>query len=316
MQSRKTTRPKGLPPALLLRCLRTFFLIIALAAGATLVAPSAGATPINLCGIQDVAVPESSSTAASGIYLTPGRGLPVSGTGSMWAGDWWIGANDPKGWGGGAGPGYPQPTAPKYSLLARVGTGAWSYIGEGGTILNSGTTTEQLQFRVNDNVVGNGSGQFTATFQTCDLSDAPSSQYSVNSVVGRMTQKCLDARSYGTANGTPIQQWRCLNGTNQQWTVRPATGGSYQIVGRASGKCLDARGYGTANGTPIQLWTCLNDGANQRWRFSQTSSGDYEVVGEASGRCLDVTGYGTADGAQIQLWTCLGGTNQRWAFPL
>jgi hypothetical protein len=72
--------------------------------------------------------------------------------------------------------------------------------------------------------------------------------------------KCLDVRSAGAADGTPVQIYDC-NGTGaQQWSVRS----DGTVVNTNSGKCLDATGHGTANGTLLEIWTC-NGGSNQKW---------------------------------------------------
>ena len=48
-------------------------------------------------------------------------------------------------------------------------------------------------------------------------------QWNVNSdgtITGVQSGLCLDASGFGTANGTKIQLWQCLNGANQKWTLR------------------------------------------------------------------------------------------------
>ncbi len=45
-------------------------------------------------------------------------------------------------------------------------------------------------------------------------------------VVNQNSGSCVDDTSFGTANGTPAQQWSCGGGTNQQWQFRPAGAGS------------------------------------------------------------------------------------------
>ncbi|MFE0463321.1 glycoside hydrolase family 3 C-terminal domain-containing protein [Kitasatospora sp. NPDC058965] len=115
---------------------------------------------------------------------------------------------------------------------------------------------------------------------------------------------CLDVRSAGSADRTPVQVYTC-NGTNaQQWTVDPAAN-----TLRALGKCLDVNGAGSANGTLVQLYTCNGTGA-QTW---QPQSGG-ALLNPASGRCLDDTGSGGA-GTQLEIWDCTGGANQKWTLP-
>ncbi|WP_460491580.1 RICIN domain-containing protein [Dactylosporangium cerinum] len=76
--------------------------------------------------------------------------------------------------------------------------------------------------------------------------------------------KCLDAAGAGTANGTLVQLWTCLNNSAQQWV--PRADGTF--LNPASGKCLDATAWGTGNGTRLQLWTCGTGQSNQNWRLA------------------------------------------------
>lgn len=269
----------------------------------------AGATPQMLCGLHQVSVPESSTGVTTGTYLTPGRSLQVTGSGSIWAGYWFTGTNGPEGWDRLGGAGYPQPNARAFSLLARV-NGSWTEIGRGGTVTNTGSTTEELQFRTNDNVPGNGSGAFVATYTTCDVSTAPASQYSLRFVQARHSALCLTVAGESTADGANVQQDYCNQG--QQWTLRP-NGDYYEIVARGSGKCLDVAGFGVADAVNVQLWTCLG-GTNQQWSLVQTSPRWYQVNSRNSGKCLDVEAISLAPGANIFQWTCWGGANQQWSF--
>jgi surface antigen len=43
------------------------------------------------------------------------------------------------------------------------------------------------------------------------------SGYPVYQIRNKLSGKCLDITGFGTADGTPIQQWTCTGGTNQEW---------------------------------------------------------------------------------------------------
>jgi hypothetical protein len=198
-------------------------------------------------------------------------------------------------------------------LLGRV-NGAWRHLGVGATLTNTGTTTERVQFRVNDDVPGNGSGAFNATYTTCTASDAPASPYTVKAVVARHSGKCLDVAWASTAHGADVIQGTCVGGRNQQWTPRPVGGGYYELVARHSGKCLDVAWASTAHGADVIQGTCVG-GSNQQWRFVPTSSGYYQIIARHSGKCLDVAWASTAHAANVIQGTCVGGTNQQWRLP-
>jgi beta-glucanase (GH16 family) len=113
---------------------------------------------------------------------------------------------------------------------------------------------------------------------------------------------CLDVRSSGTANGTPVQIYTC-NGTGaQQWTYVEA--GSTL---RALGKCLDIPGGATAQGTKLQIWDCNVTAAQV---FIKRPDGSF--YNPQSNRCLDVPGSSTTPGTQVQIWDCNGTNAQRW----
>jgi hypothetical protein len=124
--------------------------------------------------------------------------------------------------------------------------------------------------------------------------------------------RCLDA-DLGTigGNGTKVQLWDCLGGSNQQWLVkRDGT-----IVNAQSGRCLDAdlNSIG-GNGTKVQLWDCWG-GKNQNWSAKGEGEGfpRTDIHNSQSWTCLDAD-LGTigGNGTKVQLWDCLGGQNQQW----
>jgi hypothetical protein len=129
--------------------------------------PPASAGPQTLCGLHEDSVPESSYGVVTNTYLEPGESIEITGGGEIWAGVWFTGTNGPEGWfDTSASSAYPLPGAREYSLLARA-NGSWIYIGQHGTVTNTGSTLAPLEFRTNDNTPDNGSGAFTASYTTC-----------------------------------------------------------------------------------------------------------------------------------------------------
>ncbi|GAB3136325.1 beta-1,3-glucanase family protein [Microbispora hainanensis] len=76
----------------------------------------------------------------------------------------------------------------------------------------------------------------------------------------RTLGRCLDVRSGGTANGTPLQLYDCNDTGAQNW-VRRADG---SIQNPQSGRCVDSPGGATGNGTRLQIYDC-NGTAAQRF---------------------------------------------------
>lgn len=114
-----------------------------------------------------------------------------------------------------------------------------------------------------------------------------------------LNDKCVDVRSSGTANGTPVQLWDCNGSAAQEWYFDRG-----RIIG-IGGKCLDVQ-YGIPyNGTPIHLWDCNNTPA-QNWGFINNF---FQGLG---GRCLDVRGANPANGTPLQIWDCVDQPQQKW----
>ena len=129
------------------------------------------------------------------------------------------------------------------------------------------------------------------------------------------TGSCLDAdiSSGGTSNGTKVQVWSKLGGTNQQWVFTNLGGNQYKISpSYATGMCLDVSGALNADGTKVQLWTYDGNYA-QRWTAAAVSGGYTFTAGCAPSSRLDVSGAGSANGTQVQIWTAAGNTAQTWA---
>jgi beta-glucosidase len=146
----------------------------------------------------------------------------------------------------------------------------------------------------------------TLTVRSHDDENAPAiSPDAWYSVVNRGSQSCVDAKDWGTVNGTPVQQFTCPDAqANAQWQFVPTSGGFYRVINRnAPDKGWDVSGASTANGAKVQLWAD-NGGANQQWRPVVNGEGMWRLVARHSGRCLDVTDGSTANGVQLQQWDC------------
>ncbi|MFI6617766.1 ricin-type beta-trefoil lectin domain protein [Streptomyces sp. NPDC050528] len=117
-------------------------------------------------------------------------------------------------------------------------------------------------------------------------------------IVG-LSGKCLDDAGASTADGSPIQLYRCNNSVAQQWKL---TGDTLRVMG----KCAAANG--TANGTKILLATCDGSAAQ---KFNVRSA-DKSLYNPASGKCVDVPGANDSDSTDLQLYTCNAAAAQQW----
>jgi hypothetical protein len=133
-------------------------------------------------------------------------------------------------------------------------------------------------------------------------------------IVNQNSTLCVDASSWGYANGTVIQQYTCGSAqTNQEWQFQPTDGGYYQVLNRnaLSSAGLDAvlqvsgGPWATANQVGIQLWNFAG-ATNQEWMPVSVGNGTYKFVARNSSKCLDVPGASSAVLIPLQQYDCNG----------
>jgi len=132
-------------------------------------------------------------------------------------------------------------------------------------------------------------------------------------VVNQNSGACVDAKGFGTTNGTTVQQWACGNAqVNQEWQFQPTDSGFFKIVNRnAPTEVWDVTKVGTANGSLIQLWN-FGGGTNQQWQPVSLGNGFFKFVGRGSGRCLNLPGASVANGVQLEILDCNGNSAEAW----
>ena len=117
-----------------------------------------------LCPVGDLSVPESAGDGVATDWLAYGETLTVEPyADQIWAGVFLTGWNGPEGWTSTSAPSYyPAPGVPEYSLVARLGNGAYGYVGAADRTFTNTTPGYLLRvrFKVNDNTPGNGDGAF------------------------------------------------------------------------------------------------------------------------------------------------------------
>jgi GH25 family lysozyme M1 (1,4-beta-N-acetylmuramidase) len=116
--------------------------------------------------------------------------------------------------------------------------------------------------------------------------------------------KCLHDAGNRSANGTPVNIWRCSGSAPQRWTV------AQDNTLRIHGKCLAVARSGTASGTPVDLQACNGSGAEQ-WRVGTRD----RLVNPASHKCLADPPGSTRNGKQTQIRSCTGKASQKWTLP-
>ncbi|MFF1873262.1 RICIN domain-containing protein [Streptomyces sp. CB03911] len=128
----------------------------------------------------------------------------------------------------------------------------------------------------------------------------------------RNSGKCADVANYDFAQSSPLIQWGCGAGANQNFWFKDLGTGYVQIMARHSGRCLDVAGGSTADGAAVVQNTC-NGATSQQWKVQKVTGTTYvKLIARHSNKCLDVTNQSTADGTALEQWSCNSGTNQQW----
>jgi len=97
------------------------------------------------------------------------------------------------------------------------------------------------------------------------------------------TNKCVDDKGAGSANGMQMHYWDCDGGNNnQKFNWDPAT---KQLKDLRTGRCLDDNGATPADGMVPHQWDCDVNNVNQRFIYA---NGQFK--GERTGLCLSTPG--------------------------
>jgi hypothetical protein len=202
--------------------------------------------------------------------------------------------------------------SPSATIVGHLANGATVYINcqtSGGSYATGGTpSTDSIWDQLTNGAyvadwwtTTPAVGTFSPGIPQCNTSPPPVAKF-----LNGQSARCLDAATQNIAtNGTTIQLYDCLGGTNQNWLLYP----DGTIRNAQSRRCLDAATQTIGiNGGVVKLWDCTG-GANQKW----TIEADGTIRNQQSGRCLDAD-MGTigTNGTKVHLWDCWGGRNQNW----
>jgi serine/threonine-protein kinase len=119
--------------------------------------------------------------------------------------------------------------------------------------------------------------------------------------------KCIDVPGSSTSNGTQLDQYTCVNQTNEQWHFHDVGGGYYQIRGDASNKCMDIADNSLLDSAKVIQGEC---GAHDSEYFRVLDTGRrvpftyYLIQNVHSGKCLNVEGHSLSNNAKLIQWTC------------
>jgi len=175
-----------------------------------------------------------------------------------------------------------------------------------------GSTSHAILLQNSDNVVVAG-GTFTGdglnhyTSVNCQINAVP---IGPRRIVNAASGRALDVAGGGNADGSPLQLWDYVGGTNQKWEVVDAGGGRYNLRSlQTGGRAVDSS-LNPVNGTGTYIWSYLNNGA-QKWQIQSVGNGRFRLNSHLNlSQCLDSNG--TANGSPVIMWSYWGGANQQW----
>jgi hypothetical protein len=131
----------------------------------------------------------------------------------------------------------------------------------------------------------------------------------VSNVVDAQSGKCLDVSYADPAPQTPVGEFTCLAGAqNEGWQFQP----NGLLVG-LDGMCLNVPIWGgnwnPADGIGVQIYPCTYPlQTNETWTYDPASG---ELRG-LNGKCL--TSLDEQNGTQLVMWTCGQHAGQDWTF--
>jgi hypothetical protein len=96
--------------------------------------------------------------------------------------------------------------------------------------------------------------------------------YPIYWVQNQDTLKCMDLNNGSSSNGTPVQQWDCVDNSNMKWAFNPFNPqGNFNLTNEraGSGTCLDVTNGSTADFALLQGWHCFDYPNNLAQMFYQ-----------------------------------------------
>ena len=96
-----------------------------------------------------------------------------------------------------------------------------------------------------------------------------------STVVNENSKLCMDLKNKSAAVGTPIQQWACNGGKNQEWIFVSVGGGAYNIESELTGKCVGIQGGKATSHAQLEEEDC-DGGENQKFTLQAIAPGSVQ----------------------------------------
>jgi alpha-galactosidase len=137
--------------------------------------------------------------------------------------------------------------------------------------------------------------------------------YEIKSVIA--TDKNIEVKSSGTANGANVQIGIDSNADNQRWKVTDLNNGFYKLSPvHANTKVLEVQGSSNVNGVNVQI---AGDASitGQKWKIISIENNKYKLLPEcAPTKCLNLFGSSDLNGTNVDILDDNGAEAQKWIF--
>ena len=130
-------------------------------------------------------------------------------------------------------------------------------------------------------------------------------------LINKNSGKVLDVFDWSTADDGELVQWDRNDLAVQQWKIKDAGSGYFQIESLHSGKLVYVKDKSKTDGAQIVQMRPRSSQAHD-WKIELVSNGYYKIINKNSGKALEVYEHSTQTGANITQWEYHGADNQLW----
>ncbi len=116
---------------------------------------------------------------------------------------------------------------------------------------------------------------------------------------------CADDPGYSLDWGTGLDQWTCVNQSNEMWVpILHSSSSDFMIKNQWSGLCMNVNGNSSLNGAAIIQWPCNYQG-NELFYWMPGNNGHRLLRSTSSGKCINIEGNSLNNGARLVQWDCM-----------
>ncbi len=134
-------------------------------------------------------------------------------------------------------------------------------------------------------------------------------------ITSRVSGKVLGIDNGDLNDGGPVRQRSDAGLTWQQWRIKPASDGYYQLEAVHSGKALDVQWGSQSDNAPLYQWGYA-EAYSQQWSVKADAEGYYLFGVRNTGKLLHVANNNQTEGGSVVQLTANGTPAQQWSIAL